>query len=296
MNEKTKSRVDPREVAICTIHGNSKNYEGTFAEEFAWPRIQIEHLRKHTPSGYTVYGYGNELLPSHEDFLRSCPEVEYIPGKDVPRGHAVHVWPLRNWLTRVAIKRHRYIVHLDSDAFPVHDDWLRCLSLLSEESPVVAVQRLENGDTHSDRCFLAFTRDEFRRHAFDFSSVGVVDAGGGISKELEESGYRWTALTRSNAFDYHPLISGIYADLIYHHAAGSRPPRFRMNQAIRSSRLKRLTTFRREQRRHRLLMQKLFEDPHLFLRQLRGLEAPFDLEAELGIVARALRGWHLPAT
>ena len=100
---------------------------------------------------------------------------------------------------------------------------------------------------------------------------------------------------RDAEFRLDPFSVGLYfiAHVI---EAGSRPPRFRMNQAIRSSRLKRLTTFRREQRRHRLLMQKLFEDPHLFLRQLRGLEAPFDLEAELGIVARTLRGLHLLAT
>ncbi len=269
---------DPKDVAICTIHGNSPHYAGSFASQYPWPRLQIEQLRRHTPAGYTVYAYGNRLMDEHAAYLRSCPEVTYISGQDIPNGYFEHVWPLRNWLARRAMQQHRYIAHLDSDAFPVRDDWMtRYVSGLSRRCPVVAVQRRENGDTHSDRSFLMYARRGFRRHAFDFSKVGVVDSGAGISAHLEAQGLTWKALLRSNAYDFHPLIAGIYDDRIYHHAAGSRQPRFRLNQAHWNDE----AFWAREQHIHRILMKQLFDDTDAFLRQLRGLEKPFDLEAAL---------------
>ena len=139
---------------------------------------------------------------------------------------------------------------------------------------MVAVQRRENGDTHSDRSFLLYLRTAFRKHAFDFSNVGVVDAGADISAYLEKLGLAWKPLLRSNAFDYHPLIAGIYDDRIYHHAAGSRQPHFRINR----ERWDDEAFFERENYIHRVLMQRLFDHTELFLQELRGLKEPIDLD------------------
>jgi hypothetical protein len=270
--------IDPRQVAICTIHGNSPGYCGDFAARYAWPRLQIERLRRHTPAGYTVLAYGNRAMPEHEAYLRGCPEVRYLSSAETPWGTYEHVWPLRNWLARIAMQDHRWIVHLDSDAFPVRDDWLQLtLARIGYGSPVVAVQRIENGDRHSDRCFLVYSRAGFRRHAFDFSRVGRVDSGGGISAELEAGRFAWHPMRRSNAHDYHPLIGGIYGDLIYHHGAGSREPRFRMNAGLWDA----ATHWRREQATHRILMGRLFDRSDDFLAELRGERPPFDLAGEL---------------
>ena len=272
------ARIDPREVMICTIHGNSPSYTGAFAEQYAWPRLQMEQLRRHTPEGFKVLAYGNALMPEHEAFLRDCPEVRFISSADTEWGTYTHVWPLRNWLARIAMRERRWIVHLDSDAFPVHDAWLgSVIGRIEYRSPVVAVQRLENGDTHSDRCFLVYSRAGYRRHAFDFSKVGRVDSGAGISAELEEAGFAWHAMNRSNVHDYHPLIAGIYDDLIYHHAAGSRDPKFRMNRRLRDQEVH----WRREQAIHRLLMRRVFEDTDGLLAELRGARRPFELNAAL---------------
>ena len=224
-------RFDSKDVAICVIHGlNAEAPE--YLKQMPWPRLQLEQLRHCTAPGYTVYVYCNELIPEHEAILREYPEVKVFSRKE---GYATvpmrHVWPIRNWLAHKVAPQHRYIVHLDSDAFPVRDDWLpRYAKKLCWHTPVVAVQRLENGDTHSDRCFLMYRRIDLRRHLFDFASIGVKDAGGNISGELEQKGLNWHPLTRSNVVDYHPLIAGIYDDRIYHHAEGSRDPEFRHKQ------------------------------------------------------------------
>ena len=269
---------DPRQVAICTIHGNSPGYSGAFAERYAWPKLQIEQLRRHTRAGYRVFAYGNELMPEHEQYLRACPEVQFISSANTLRGTYEHVWPLRNWLARIAVKTHRWVIHLDSDAFPVRDDWLETtIARIHYPSPVVAVKRTENDDHHSDRCFLAYSRAGYHRHNFDFSPVGCADSGCGISAELEKADLSWHAMLRSNTHDYHPLIAGIYDDLIYHHAAGSRAPHFRINEDHWDD----AAYFRAERAIHRVLMCRTFEQTDRLMAELRGERPPFDLSADL---------------
>ena len=174
-------------------------------------------------------------------------------------------------------RSHKVIIHLDSDAFPVKADWLdKYTQMISLRSPVVAVKRLENGDTHSDRCFLMFTNSGFRRHAFDFSSMDAVDAGGGISRDLERNNYHWHALLRTNKFDYHPVISAIYDDRIYHHGAGSREPRLRANKDYWDRR----SLWEKEKQIHRVLMMRLFRHTDEFISELRGITTPHDFKTE----------------
>jgi hypothetical protein len=184
-----------------------------------------------------------------------------------------HVWPARNWLVRQIASDFEYVVMLDSDAFPVRAGWLdRAIGRLSRRRPLVAVQRLENGDTHSDRSFMVFATAAWRRYRFDYSPMGFVDAGAAISAAVEDAGRSWHAMTRSNAWNPHPLIAGIYDDDVYHHAAGSRRPRFRMNRATRDDWL----GYRREREIHRGLLHLLHEDPADLLGRLRGDLPPLD--------------------
>ena len=273
---------DPSDAAICTIHGNSDVYTGELALRFAWPKLQIERLRRFTPPGYTIYAYGNNLLPEHEEFLLSCPEVRLFSSGRGPTYPALrNYWAIRNWLARQAARRYRFIVHLDSDAFPVRHGWLqRYARLLSWNCPVVAVQRVENGDTHSDRCFLMCRRVDLHRHLLDFSHIGVKDAGAGISADLEAKGLQWKALRRSNSHDYHPVIAGIYDDHVYHHAAGSREPRLRQNAHLWDS----PDLWEREICIHRCLMERLFQDPDGLIAELRGERSPIALEWEQGVI------------
>ena len=286
-------RIDPEEVVICTIHGNANSYRGEFARRYSWPELQIRQLREHTPPGYHVMAFGNAIIPEHERFLRGCAEVIYTSHQEVTNcDHHWRVWPIRNWLSSQAAKRFRWIVHLDSDAFPVRDDWLpRYVNAISDEHPVVSIQRLENGDTFSDRCFLMFSGDGYKQYRFDFSPLGVTDAGGGISAQLEEEGRAWHKLLRSNRHDYHPLIGGIYDDRIYHHAAGSRLPRFRSNAQIMSNDARTAEQLR-ENAIHRVLLKRLFEHTAAFLAELRGTASPAilddDLEREISVLKETL--------
>lgn len=265
--------VDPKEVAILTIHGHGPGYRDRLAARFAWEDLQIRMLRETTPPGYTVLAYGNDLPEAHAAKLRAAPEVEYFSSDGRHWGRWDHVWPIRNWLIRQAVSEFRYLVTLDSDAFPTREGWLdEAVSHLTESCPVVAVQRLENGDTHSDRCFVLFESEAWRQHLFDFSPLDVVDAGAGISRQLERSGLGWWPMVRSNAWNPHHLMAGIYDDIIYHHAAGSRRPRFRSNVPSQLE----PEAWMVESALHLALMQQLFDDPQRFLARLRGESPPME--------------------
>jgi len=274
-------RVNPRDVVICTIHGNTRHYTPEVAKRYPWPMLQVSQLRRTTPAGYTMFVYGNRLNAEHEAYFRQCPEVEYFSSAEVPNGAFVDdVWPIRNWLTRQAVKRFKWILHLDSDAFPIADDWLpRYTSLVSKACPVVAVERTypqTDGSRHSsaDRCFLLFTRDGFWRHAFDFTKMGVPDAGAAISQHLEEQGLTWHPLPRSNRHNVHRVAAGVYDDRVYHHGAGSRSPFYENWGAVN-------VTSKRELLIQPILLDWLFERPESFLNQLLGKEPPYDFDAAI---------------
>jgi hypothetical protein len=265
-------RFVARDVAICTIHGSS-SYSAEAFQRYPWPRLQLDQLRAFTPPGYTVYAYSNGLLPQHDAIFDDYREVRLFSVARNPHYHSVsEIWAIRNWLAKQAARQHRYIIHLDSDAFPVRQGWLaHYVGLLRWHRPVVAVKRVENGDQHSDRCFLMYRRGDLHRHLFDMTMLGQVDAGGGVSAQLEQQGLGWTALLRSNRHDYHPLIAGIYDDRIYHHAAGSRTPHFRQNSAIWAE----PERMAQEQQLHQHLMERLFADPAALLAELRGERPAF---------------------
>ncbi len=281
-------RVNPRDVVICTVHGNTPHYSAGAARKHPWPMLQMAQIRRHTARGYTVFVYGNRLCQEHEDFFRQCKDVVYFSSSELPNGAFVDdVWPIRNWLTRKAVKAFKWIVHLDSDAFPIAGDWLpRYASLISTRCPVVAVERtFPEGDgwhRSADRCFLMFTRAGFRTHAFDFTKMGVADAGAAISQHLEEQGLTWHPLCRTNRVNFHKIAAGVFDERVYHHGAGSRSPIFEgwstINVASRQDRLM-----------QPILLDWLFERPDSFLNQLLGKEPPFDFgaafrEAERSVV------------
>jgi len=289
MTDGAHRRVNPRDLVICTVHGNTPHYSAAVARKYPWPMLQMAQIRRHTERGYTVFVYGNRLCQEHEDYFRQCKEVVYFSSNDVQHGAFVDdVWPIRNWLTRQAVKKFKWILHLDSDAFPIADDWLpRYASLISRRQPVVAVERtFPDGDgwhRSADRCFLMFSRAGFRAHAFDFTKMGVADAGAAISQHLEEQGLAWHPLPRTNRVNFHKIAAGVYDDRVYHHGAGSRSPIF---EGWRDG----VTASQHDRLMQPILLDWLFEQPDAFLNQLRGKEPPFDFDAAMQEAARSLEG------
>jgi len=122
--------------------------------------------------------------------------------------------------------------------------------LLSEKlatHKLVAVQRLENsGDIQPHPCFCATTIGFWRKIKGDWKAGHqwknnngelVTDIGGNLLNQLKEHGVEWLPLLRTNKHNLHPVLFGVYADLIYHHAAGFRPAVTRLDQSGTKRRL-----------------------------------------------------------
>src|SRR5260221_570105 len=57
----------------------------------------------------------------------------------------------------------------------------------------------------------------------------VVHSGVGLGYCLELAGKTWSPLPRTNRRQRHPVLAGVYADLIFHLGAAARPKTFFMD-------------------------------------------------------------------
>jgi hypothetical protein len=133
-----------------------------------------------------------------------------------------------------------YIVTLDTDSFPVRNDWLDVLVSACERGAAVAgVYRNEMAPIVHP--FIHVSGFCVRRHdlrALDVSFGRKLqlddghnqDVGQKITYEFMRMGREIAPLERSNEVNYHVVIGGIYGDVIYHHGAGSRRATFRTTQ------------------------------------------------------------------
>ena len=122
------------------------------------------------------------------------------------------------------------MIFLDGDAFPIAP-----LDGFLEETlhrfPLVAIRRDENlGDKQPHPSFCATTVGFWRELGGDWSrgpwtnDVGwqIDDPGGRLLETLSAKGIEWHPLRRTNRVNLHPVLFGVYADVVYHHGAGFR--------------------------------------------------------------------------
>jgi len=134
-------------------------------------------------------------------------------------------------------KKYENYLILDSDCFPIKEDWMPNLLKIMEDRWYAAPVRTDNLDTTPHPCGL-FIRGEFiHKHLFYFRrpSVGrmvnlmgeeVHDIGTGFKTEVDNKSI-FFPLVRSNYVNPNPILASIYGDTFYHHGAGSRIPWFR---------------------------------------------------------------------
>jgi hypothetical protein len=123
------------------------------------------------------------------------------------------------------------LLFLDGDAFPVADLGPGLDRMLSAH-PLAAIRRSENcGDTFPHPSFCATTPRFWQETGAtwvagygvqDCRGELVTDTGANLLKLLEDRQVDWLPLARTNARNLHPVLFGVYDDLIYHHGAGFR--------------------------------------------------------------------------
>lgn len=138
------------------------------------------------------------------------------------------------------------LMFLDGDAFPIADLGPLVASGLSV-APLLAVRRAENYDEPQPHpCFCVTRVATWRSLPGDWSAGGaewmgplgkpITDLGANLLRRLEQSNTQWRQVLRSNRRNPHPLLFGIYGDVIYHHGAGFRTPSTRVDWELAASR------------------------------------------------------------
>jgi hypothetical protein len=246
----TKTSKLPR-IAILLVNGFDRRGQwGRFNEvealDFPWIDLCLRQIDRYSKGwDYEVLVFDNTHLKRHQDLMMNHEHVRILPGKGYTRlGDFANRIPVSHLgrLTELAHPRaldylvsrvspdFDYIVTLDTDSFPVRDDWLGVLIGACEDgAALTGVYRDEMAPTIRPFIHvsgLCVRRRDLRALSVSFARRRSQDIGQNVTDELRRLGRKIAPLERSNQVNCHFLIGGIYGDVIYHHGAGSRKPEF----------------------------------------------------------------------
>jgi hypothetical protein len=210
-------------IHIATVHWNSDR----------WIDIQLRHLAANLHSPHRVYAslVGVASEQGERFFLANVEEG----GR--------HHENLNALAARVLDEAapEDLLVFMDGDAFPIAD-LDGALPALLERHPLAAVRRDENlQDPQPHPSFCVTTAGFWHEIGGDWSpgyqwrnarGDAISDVGGNLLGVLRERGIEWRPLLRTNARELHPILFGVYGDLVYHHGAGFRGHSFSRREEV----------------------------------------------------------------
>lgn len=222
-------------TAILVVDGYSPRTVDAMWDAIRFPWIEVclrEVLRRSASSDYEVHVWDNAGIREHRAFLEGLPAEPRVrvwpddPGAVVPVRHAI---ALDNLVARTGDEV-EYLVTLDTDAFPVRDGWIEQLtSTVDDGAMLVGVWRDEMAPELAPfvhpSC-LCLRRHDLLDLGIMFSVYEHMEPGQNLTDAVVARGGSIVPLRRTNVRNPHFLIGGIYGDLVYHHAAGSRPAWF----------------------------------------------------------------------
>ena len=197
-----------------------------------WVDLQLSRLAENLDRPYRTYACldGKALAHAHRF-------DDWFPGERVH-----HYKKIDELGARVCAQAadDDVLVFLDGDAFPVADLGGALETMLARHR-LAAIRRTENlGDPFPHPSFCATTAGFWRDSGATWvggyrwtNALGesVTDTGANLLKLLEDMEVEWLPLLRTNVRNLHPLLFGVYADLVYHHGAGFRRVLTRIDQA-----------------------------------------------------------------
>jgi hypothetical protein len=195
-----------------------------------WIDLQLGRLARHTTVPYEVFASLSGKCEEHAERFSSALQPQ-------SREHGEQLNLLAERIVNVA-RDDDLLIFLDGDAFPIRN-YVEQISGLLADRPLVAARRLENKDHYPHPLFCATTVAFWRNLGGDWTRDRErrLDVGGKVQERLSELNLEWTPLDRTNRRNLHPVLFGIYGDLIYHHGGGFRPPKTRHDsrEATRNS-------------------------------------------------------------
>jgi hypothetical protein len=182
-----------------------------------WSRLQRRFIDA-TTTDYDFAVYLNRVDP------QLFPRATIIGENQRTRGPLESVTSIEQLLAFARANPYENYLILDSDAFPVRPDWLNFLLQRMGSYKYAAPIRFENLDTFPHPCAF-FIKGEAIHDPLDFTPTfhyrnllgeRIFELGTGVNTQ------HLFPLLRSNQYNPHPILAGLYYDLFYHHGAGSR--------------------------------------------------------------------------
>lgn len=196
-----------------------------------WVDIQLDYLQRNVSMPFRVYAFLNGASENHRDkyFYSNVEPIESHPIKLNLLAEIIGYHSISDDL----------IMFIDGDAFPIGDICGFAVDKL-REYPLIAVQRLENeGDIQPHPCFCMTTVGFWNeiggdwKEGFQWKNAAgyeFSDVGGNLLKVLQDGNINWYPMLRSNKVNSHPLLFGIYDNMVYHHGSGFRSPMSRLDR------------------------------------------------------------------
>lgn len=235
----------PARTAILVVNGFDRiglwgtTFEQQDAIDYPWIDVCLREVERHSRmSDYEIFVWDNSQIPALREIIRRhgarvLPlESALMDGGLVDSLVLLHARALHRLLTEVD-DSFDCVVTLDTDAFPIRDGWIEQLRLNLRTTALTGVWRDEMAarlEPFVHPSCLCIRRERLLQMTEPFAFTGVQDVGQGITHDVLDAGERIMPLRRSNVRNAHFLMAGIYGDLVYHHAAGSRRPVFRLTE------------------------------------------------------------------
>lgn len=208
----------------------------------AWLEIQKRHLLKFTSlpeEEYKVW-LGLYHLDLPEDFeLPSNWEIINLDKDYPPEGKNEHYLQME-WMYHNRLKDQMcdddIIIFMDSDAFPCAPAWAQDIQRLitQEGRDVICLHQEENRGIaaldeyhpYPDLCFFVATKKAWEEHNLEWGLFNPAhqNPGFGMKDRLVAAlpNINIGAISRTNRFNAHNVMFGVYGGTIYHQACGSR--------------------------------------------------------------------------
>lgn len=133
-----------------------------------------------------------------------------------------HVEKLNSIISYFKQNRHGHYLIVDSDCFPIMQDWDFELYKLTKSCGVeaAAITRAENFSLAPHPSAFYFSDAVLDRVNFQVTEIATLC--GQKRYDVTCPGLMFYPLMRTNRHNRHPMFAGVYADMFYHHGAGSR--------------------------------------------------------------------------
>ena len=269
-------------LGICVVYLVSE------IEGYDLLTLSLEQIKRRTSEPYRVYGCcPNNDAKTVELMHRYNVEILAAPERhaDISQEHSRSLDVLTD---RAVEDGCTHIATFDMDSWPVITGWDRMYAdAIGDAFPLVSIVRTEMGDNFPFAAFTMFGRDFWRTGASSFStkqraqfdeiasdlSSRPGETGSGVLAQLHRDRQSFLRLERSNHWNFHPIIAGLYDNTIFHLGAGSRKARFVTDDAsyaIGKSAIRRAFGDAANQRAREFTVEQLLLNHDEFIRELAG--------------------------